>query len=98
MPWPVPSEICGPSLLRAPKAAHRFSDSGLRQHATRLLGLNTALLSYASENKGKLQLGVESLMGAWKKKPVAQNELVIALSHHSPAWLLDEDEVLKWMK
>lgn len=76
--------------------SHPFiTPSGLR---IRLIGLNTALLAADELDKGKLRLGKEAL--ARTLTGIAEDELVIALSHHPfrDGWLADQREADGWLK
>ncbi len=54
----------------------------------RILGLNSALLSYNDQDKGQLRLGHQQLLAL--RSPA----LTIVLQHHPPSWLADgEDEL-----
>lgn len=62
-----------------------------------LLGLNTALLSQDSSDKGKLRLSLSQL----KEFPDLTddpNQLSIALSHHPLFWLADGQAVEGWLR
>ncbi len=94
-----------PACLRArvePEArlfwSHRL---GARQGLhVRLAGLNTTLLAGGEAPKGKLWLGKEALAQAFIDPPLADDELVIVLSHHTlrEGWLADEREALRWVQ
>lgn len=54
----------------------------------RILGLNSALLSYNNQDEGQLRLGHQQLLAL--RSPA----LTIVLQHHPPSWLADgEDEL-----
>lgn len=66
----------------------------------RLAGLNTSLLAGRDLPKGKLWLGNEALAQAFVEPPLADDELVIVLSHHTlrEGWLGDEQGASRWIK
>jgi 3',5'-cyclic AMP phosphodiesterase CpdA len=66
----------------------------------RLAGLNTSLLAGRDLPKGKLWLGKEALAQAFVEPPLADDELVIVLSHHTlrEGWLGDEQDASRWIK
>ena len=77
---------------------HRFDGrEGLR---VRLLGLDTALLSAADEDEGKLRLGIEQIDRGLREPSIEPGELVVVLSHHAleGGWLADEKETAPWLR
>jgi len=69
--------------------SYRGTSRGLRY---RLAGLNTALLCADDEDRGKLAAGNEQLVRLFVDEPIADDELVVVLSHHplTKGWLADE--------
>jgi 3',5'-cyclic AMP phosphodiesterase CpdA len=63
--------------------------SGLRY---RFAGINTALLCADDQDHGKLAAGNEQFVRLLVDEPIAEDELVIVLSHHplTKGWLVDE--------
>lgn len=69
--------------------SYRGTSRGLRY---RLAGLNTALLCADAEDRGRLAAGNEQLVRLLVDEPIADDELVVVLSHHplTKGWLADE--------
>jgi predicted MPP superfamily phosphohydrolase len=75
----------------------RFAIGGI---IVRLIGLNTSLLTAKDDDQGKLQIGVVQLAQCFVEPPIADNELVISMSHHplSGGWLRDEKRAGQWIR
>lgn len=86
------------SWLQEPQFWH--DTLSINDVTVRLVGLNTASLSFDDMDKGKLRIGKTALSETLAGSTANSSEITIVLSHHplSGGWLADETECMRWIR